>query len=328
MKKILNWLARAMFVACLLLIQSCAQNPALFQHDQTPPPSPWLGKPIESSADKFTFAIISDLNGGEREGIFNVAAAQLKQLRPDFIISVGDLINGESEDEAKLLRQWDSFDRRADKAGAPFFRVGGNHDFSNVTMWKTWNERYGPRYYYFIYRDVLFMILDSEDFSEQLIQKMYHATPEEFKKIPEKRVGQIGEKQSSYFEQVLATNTHVKWTFLFMHKPTWLREDDKGLKRIEAALNGRSYTVFNGHFHNLSHRTRKGMDYIILGTTGGSQNIKNDKAFDHLTLVTMDKDGPSISHIRMDGLLDKTGNIPENGNHLCYQKSRCGKKRK
>jgi predicted MPP superfamily phosphohydrolase len=150
-----------LFGACLLLVQGCARSPAVFQHDLSPPPSPWSGKAIESSVDKFTFAIFSDLNGGEREGIFNVAVAQLKQLRPDFIVSVGDLIEGESEDEAQLLKEWDSFDKRAERAGAPIFRVGGNHDLSNVTMWEMWSERYGPRYYYFIYRHVLFLILDS-----------------------------------------------------------------------------------------------------------------------------------------------------------------------
>jgi hypothetical protein len=158
------------------------------------------------------------------------------------------------------------------------------------------------------------------------MQEIYHSTIEEFRKIPVTKVGKIGAEQSAYFEQVLAANAQVKWTFLFLHKPSWQRTDDHGLARIETALNGRSYTVFNGHAHSLSYRIRKGMDYITLGTTGGSQNVKKDNAFDHLTLVTMDKNGPSISHIRMDGLLDKTGNIPENGNDLCYQKSSCGKK--
>ena len=314
-------------VISLIFIPGCAQNSAVIQHDLTSPQSPWLGKTIKSSGDKFTFAIFSDLNGGERDGIFNVAASQLKQLRPDFIVSVGDLIEGEIEDKDELLKQWSSFDKRADKAGAPIFRVGGNHDLSNVTMGEMWSERYGPRYYYFDYRDVLFLILDSEDFSDKLIQEMYHSTNEEFKKIPETKVGKIGAEQSAYFEQVLTRNTEVKWTFLFIHKPSWRSSDNQGFARIKTALSGRPYTVFNGHVHSLSHRIRNGMDYIMLGTTGGSQNINKVNAFDHLTLVTMDKNGPSISHIRMDGLLDKTGNIPENGNNLCYQKSECGKKK-
>lgn len=312
----------------MLLVMGCSQSPALFQHELTPPPSPWLGVPIENNDDKFTFAIFTDLNGGEREGIFNVAVEQLNQFRPDFIMSVGDLISGGKDDKEELLKEWDSFEARAAKAGAPIFRVGGNHDLSNITMRKMWAERYGPRYYYFIYRDILFLILDSQDYSEERLQKSFNASKEEYKQMIETPLGAISPDQSAYFEEVLSTNPDVKWTFVFMHKPSYLREGPLGLTRIETALEGRPYTVFNGHVHALSHRVRKGMDYMMLGTTGGVQNPDKDNAFDHLTLVTMDKNGPNISHIRMDGLLDKTGNIPQDGNDLCFQNSLCGPQEK
>lgn len=324
MKNALKWITSGVLGAGLLLIGGCTHAPEVFQHDLSPPPSPWVGRTIENTGDKFTFALFTDLNGGEREGIFNVAAVQLALLKPDFIVSVGDLIDGYTEDKTRLEEQWDSFDKRAEKAGAPIFRVGGNHDLSNVAMRERWAERYGPRYYHFLYRDVLFLVLDSEDFSETMIQQIYQADDETYEAMIETRVGEIGAEQSQYFEQVLAANPDVKWTFLFMHKPTWLREDGRGLTRVETALGERPYTVFNGHFHNLLHTTRNGMDYIMLGTTGGSQNPLKANAFDHLTLVTMDTSGPTISHIRMDGLLDKTGNIPENGNGLCFQNSKCG----
>jgi len=38
------------------------------------------------------------LTGGERERIFEIAVAQLALLRPEFIINVGDLIEGGTED--------------------------------------------------------------------------------------------------------------------------------------------------------------------------------------------------------------------------------------
>lgn len=312
-----------------------------FTHDLTPPPSPWLEKKFDNGADKFTFAIFSDLNGGEREGVFNVGAAQLRLLRPELIVSIGDLIDGGTEDETQLKKEWDSFDKRAEAAGAPIFRVGGNHDLTNVKMREVWAKRYGPRYYHFVYKDTLFLILDSEDFTEKRMREVYLARAEAIKIIDfnnpgpwyaseyynmiERTRGEISAGQSAYFEKVLADNPDVKWTFLFMHKPTWLREDGKGMDRIEAALQGRNYTVFNGHEHTFRYTERKGMDYIMLGTTGGSQNPNSDKAFDHLTLINMDDTGPTISHIRMDGLLDKTGNIPAGGNDLCYQASKCRK---
>ncbi|MGY8985155.1 MAG: metallophosphoesterase family protein, partial [Sphingomonadales bacterium] len=136
--------------------------------------------------------------------------------------------------------------------------------------------------------------------------------------------GEISPMQNAYFEKVLRDNPQVKWTFLFMHKPTWKREDGKGMQTIEAALNGRNYTVFNGHLHSFEYNKRLGMDYIMLGTTGGSQRAGDPQAFDHLTFITMDNKGPTITHLKMEGILDKTGHIPADGDLLCYQRTKCG----
>lgn len=334
--------AKLLMMIALVTLAGCGQKANHFTHDITPPPSPWVGVPINDSDNKYSFAIFSDLNGGEREGVFNVGAAQLDLFKPDFIMSIGDLIDGGTEDKAQLKKEWDSFDARAVKAGAPIFRVGGNHDLTNVKMREVWATRYGPRYYHFIYRDALFLILDSEDFTEERMQEVYHARAEAIRlwdgpnpalgdksaymKMDERKFGEIGSEQSAYFERVLAANPDVKWTFLFMHKPTWLREDSRGLARVEAALKGRSYTVFNGHYHSFKYEVRHDMDYIMLATTGGSQGAEDVNAFDHLTLITMDADAaaPSIAHLKMEGILDKAGKIPIGGNKLCFQKSKCG----
>ena len=64
-----------------------------------------------------------------------------------------------------------------------------------------------------------------------------------------------------------------------MHKPVWLEDSDPEFVAIESALSARPYTVFNGHFHTVSHTLRKGRDYVMLGTTGGSQNPRSAMAF-------------------------------------------------
>jgi len=104
-----------------------------------------------------------------------VAIDQINLLRPEFILSVGDLINGGTEDRDQLTKEWDSLDNRASKAKAPFFHLGGNHDLTNVVMRKVWSERYGPRYYHFVYQDVLFLMLDSEDYNETRMREIYEA---------------------------------------------------------------------------------------------------------------------------------------------------------
>lgn len=331
-------------LASLIFLVGCAAMDAAprnaFANDIAPP-QPWPHENFDLGDENFTFAIITDLNGGEREGVFEVAVAQLELLRPEFIVSVGDLIDGGTEDVDQLNKEWDWFDERAVKARAPLFYVGGNHDLTNQTMRDVWQSRYGPRFYHFIYGNTLFLMMDTEDYSAARHQEIYRARaaaikvldgpePEkaramEYFQMPERVTGEIGAEQAAYFERVIAENSDVRWTLLFMHKPVWKREDDNAFLRIEAALGDRDYTLFNGHFHAYSHTIRNDRDHIILGTTGGGQNPENEASFDHVTLVTMDETGPSIANLRMDGILDKTGKIPADGDAMCFQASRCGK---
>ena len=131
----------------------------IFQHEIKDEQTPWSPGNFDVKPNKFTFAMITDLNGGEREGVFSQAVEQLNLFRPEFVVSVGDLIDGGTEDANQLKKEWDSFDERAAKLKSPLFYVGGNHDLTNVEMRKFWSDRFGPRYYHFLYRDVLFLIL-------------------------------------------------------------------------------------------------------------------------------------------------------------------------
>ena len=156
-------------LALLVLLTSCASSPQieqtapLFQHDMANGATPWTHNRFDDEEGKFTFALFSDLTGGERDGIFNVAVEQLRLLRPELIVNVGDLIEGGTADREQLSAEWDSFDQQASRSHAPVFYTGGNHDRTHPVMWDVWEQRYGKRYYHFIYKDVLFLVLDTED---------------------------------------------------------------------------------------------------------------------------------------------------------------------
>ncbi len=326
----------------LLLALAAACRPATqpdFQHEVAQAPYPWTSEPTGRNANDFTFAIIGDLHSGEREGVFNVAVAQLNLIRPDFVLSVGDLVDGGTEDVAELQKQFDYFDERAANLKAPFFHVVGNHDITNLTMRNYWENRYGKRYYHFVYKQVLFLVLDSEDYGEERMREIYEArakalevlkgpNPEQVRQteyfaMPERATGEIGAEQSAYFEKVIADHPEVRWTFLFMHKPVWKREAEGNLSRLEQALGTRPYTVINGHFHDYAHTVRNDRDYIMVATTSGGQSAVSESAFDHLMLVAFADGAPVIANLRLDGILDKTGKIPLGGDSLCFQASRC-----
>src|SRR5262245_46401280 len=52
-------------------------------------------------AHTFHFAVVADRTGGPRAGVFEKAVEQLNRLRPAFVLSVGDLIQGYEEDSEK-----------------------------------------------------------------------------------------------------------------------------------------------------------------------------------------------------------------------------------
>lgn len=326
-----RWLASLLALA----LSACAA-PA-FKSDIVSGPTPWTHTAFDDKPDDFSFAVVADLESGYRSGVFDVALAELKLLRPTFILTIGDMIDGGTEDTTELKRQWDEFDARL-KDSAPFFHIAGNHDMTNVTQRTVWAERYGPRYYSFVYRNVLFLALDTEDYPEAKMREIYRmradflaarknnpatASSLPYAKLKESRTGEIGPEQSAYFEKAIAANPNVRWTVLLMHKPVYERTGDGGLSRIEAALANRPYTLLNGHLHRYSYSQRptaSGVkrDYIMLGTTGGERGFDGSAgAVDHFMWLTMGKDGPSVANIRLDGVFDKTGAIPADGAKLC-----------
>ena len=325
--------------ACTDHHSPAGMNASPLQHDLSSNAKPWTNENFDVSNDRFTFAVFSDLTGGEREHIFEIAVAQLALLHPELIMSVGDLVEGGTTDRNQLIKEWDSFDARANQASAPVFRVGGNHDLTNIVMREFWEQRFGARYYHFVYKNVLFLILDTEDHEKERMQEIYVARKgaieiamkegwgafgdTEYMAMPEQRAGTIGDEQAAYFNQVITDNADVKWTFLFLHKAPWLIEGEENFAAIEQALADGPYTVFHGHEHAYLHEERLGRDYIQLGTTGGVQSANEQLSIDHVTMVTVSDTGVDIANLRLSGIFDKTGQIPLGGDSLCFDATEC-----
>lgn len=327
-------------VAVLGCTQSADKPQApVFSHDTTGTALPWNHENFDAADDKFSFVVFSDLTGGERERVFEIAVAQMNLLRPELIVNVGDLVEGSTEDRAEIDRQWDSFDERAGKAKAPVFYVAGNHDRTGEFLQDVWDERLGRGYYHFVYKNTLFLVLDTEDNTPERMQEIFemrnHAlhvadtegwtafeeTP--YANMPENAGGNISDEQSQYFVNVINANPDVRWTFLFMHKSPWEREDLVAFKVIEDALAGRKYTLFNGHRHVYEYMIRNSNDYIRLATTGGVQFPDRGLSADHFLFVTVDGQNVDIANLQMSGILDKTGHIPLDGDEVCFDADAC-----
>lgn len=249
-------------------------------------PQPWTSLDLEPPGDQFQFAIVSDRTGGLRPGVFSEAVDKLNLVRPPFVMSVGDLITGYTTDLAELERQWDEFDRMVERLEMPFFYVPGNHDITNPVMDSLWTRRYGPKYYHFVYQDVLFLCLNSED------------------AIRGAGRGSISDEQFAYVERVLADNADVRWTFLFLHQPLWDQDDPRRWPDVERLLRNREHSVFAGHVHHYQKFSRNNGRYYTLATTGGGSRLRGPRLgeFDHVTWVTMTDGGPVLANISLDGI--------------------------
>ena len=254
---------------------------------------PWTGLAPLDEPEAFSFAVVSDRTGEHREGVFAGAMPKTNLLQPAFVISVGDLIEGYTDDPATLAHEWDELQGYVGALEMPFFYAPGNHDMSNAVMAETWKQRFGPSYYHFRYKGVLFLVLNSELFG------MVHD--------PRKSVPRpwTQDDQLRFAEQVLAANADARWTFVIVHQPLWdAPQIHPDWLQVEEWLGERPYTVFAGHYHRYTQHVRRGRNYVTLATTGGGSELRGEPwgEFDHVALVRMGEKEPVIANVEIDGI--------------------------
>ena len=250
---------------------------------------PWSSLDINAKPGQFQFAIVTDRTGGHRPGVFMDGVRKLNLLQPEFVLSVGDLIEGYTEDVPELNRQWNEFTGFIDSLEMPFFYVPGNHDLTNKVMEKLYLEKFGKTHYHFVYNDVLFLCLNSED------------------QLRGAGRGTISDEQYEYIKKTLEENADVKWTLVFMHQPLWTQANPERWPDVEKLLSTRKHTVYTGHVHHYSKYKRNNSNYFTLATTGGGSSLRGPKLgeFDHVTWVTMTEDGPIMANLQLEGIWDE-----------------------
>jgi len=335
---------RSIVTATLLVLTVLASGCAVQQ--KTPEPSvfsyeterlsgarPWTAKEFQNNPKDFQFVIIGDRTGGANVlKTFDRAMHQINLLQPEFVINVGDVIEGYSDQSAELNAEWDEMDSMLNVLDAPFFRTPGNHDIANKAAQEVWLDRYGATYYYFVYQNVLFLVLDTEDNSRpapppgmkekiELYNRLQVEDPakaqamlEEFMSDEAVIAGlskpvEFSETQLNWIKKTLEEHADVRWTFLFMHEPCWENPSDS-FKKIQALLKDRRHTMFGGHLHYYDYDNIDGVEYITMGPAGASFHHEGPGNVDHIMWVTMTDKGPQMGNIALKGLFDRKGLDP------------------
>ncbi|MBN1620762.1 metallophosphoesterase [candidate division WOR-3 bacterium] len=230
------------------------------------------------------FAVMGDRTGGHVEGVFEDALTRAQMLGPQFIINVGDLIEGYSEDESKIREEWNDILPYIRALSCPFFFTPGNHDITNEIQEKIYRELIGEPYYSFDRGGFHFIVLDNSRLESSL---------------------EYSPDQIEWLEEDLKKNTGAIQTFVFYHKPFWFETLSRGENEqlhdlfVQYGVDA----VFTGHYHIYFSAEIDGIKYTGVGSSGAKSHLGILGPEYHFLLVTADKEGLNIAVISLDGVL-------------------------
>lgn len=207
----------------------------------------------QSTDQSFRFAIVGDRNGAAVANVFEEVIDEVKLIHPDFVINVGDLIPGYTEDTMVINTQWDTVMNIIKKLPVRFYFVPGNHDIQNEADRRIFKSRTGfDRFYSFDYKNNHFIVLDNTMTQWVAPQSM-------------------DSNQINWLRSDLEKNKKANNTFVFFHVPTYLDAFRQNATDSLAALfiQYNVKAVFTGHNHSYLYITQAATEFTVVGSSGG-----------------------------------------------------------
>jgi predicted phosphodiesterase len=230
------------------------------------------------------FAIIGDRTGDHQDSVYEKIVAEAAKAKPEFIITVGDHIEGyEQTDTMKLDEEWKEIEAIVAPLKMPFHYTPGNHDITYDNALGTYERNAGMPYYSFDYKRMHFIVLDASRWESS---------------------DSLPAEQLNWLAADLAKAAKAKYTFVFFHKPFWTASVAEGKHDTLHSLFKRYGVdaVFNGHNHYYYSAAFDGIEYTAVGSAGGGTEPGPTNILYHWTLVTVDnKKGITIEPVLLDG---------------------------
>ncbi len=230
------------------------------------------------------FAIIGDLTGGGQEDIYAQIVTEIERLQPDIILTVGDMIEGYTEDTAILNSEWIDYMELVKPLSAPIYYTPGNHDIFNDVMEEVYRKWIGKPYYSFDYGGIHFVILDNG---------RWEASEE------------LPAEQLEWVNNDLQQNQTAANTFVFIHRPFWWNSVAEGKPDTLHTLFVKHGVdaVFTGHYHEYFSAEYDGITYTTIGSSGGATQLSPTGLMYHFAWVTVNQAGVHIAPIKMGSVL-------------------------
>jgi len=230
------------------------------------------------------FAVIGDRTGGHTPGVYGAIISEIELLKPDFVMTVGDMIEGYGSDYTRTEAEWDEYLALVEPLFCPIHFTPGNHDIWDDRSRDIYRNRISENYHSFDYLGLHFVVLDVS-----LIN----------------RTEDFPQDQLDWLKKDLKKNRKAAQTFVFMHKPLWFQTLTHGKSdRLHEVF--REYgvdAVFTGHFHNYFSAEYDGIKYTSIGSSGGGSEPMPHGLLYHFAWVTVDERGISVAVIKKDSVL-------------------------
>lgn len=232
--------------------------------------------PLPAEDNAFTFVVFGDRTTGPANGLAVLADAvrDTNLLEPDFVMTVGDLVQGYNT-EPDWLAQMREYKEVMDRLVCPWFPVAGNHDVywrgpAGVEAPRGGNQvlferHFGPLWYAFRHKNCWFIALYGDEGHPETGEQAFNK-PDCQKMSP---------AQFDWLRETLHQARDADHVFVFLHHPRWLKggygdDWDRVHELLRSA--GNVTAVFAGHIHYMrSDGPRDGIEYVTLATTGGTQ---------------------------------------------------------
>lgn len=205
-----------------------------------------------AAAGDLRFAIIGDRSGSVNQKEFEKVVTDISRMRPDLVLTVGDMPDDASEND------WIIALKTLAAIPAPIYYTPGNNDIVDEESAARYTLHTGRApYYSFDAGDVHFLVLDNSIAGNSW---------------------DMGEEQLRWAEKDLRKHRRAALKIVFMHKPFWA---DTVAKGRPAPLHEifKEYgvsAVFTGHWHQYAHNVFDGIDYYLVGSSGGGFPFEDD----------------------------------------------------
>lgn len=242
------------------------------------------GLPLMAGSD-VRIGILGDRTGGPDAAVFCSVVREMALLRPDFVVNVGDLIEGPQPDAAAINREWDAVFEALRPLKCPIYYVPGNNDIFDDTSRTLYIERIGVQPdHTFTAEGIRFIVLDNSRM---------------------KAWAELTDERMEWLRKALAGTPEEDRLCVIFHKPFWvdsfLQETEDRLHPLFVA-HGVDY-VFSGHYHQYLSMEKDGVHYVMIGSSGGhiGDNPYRGEYY-HFAWMTVDDEGCHLAVLPAEGV--------------------------